>query len=146
MVRTVKMSLNYKRKNILRSVPLCLLHRKLPYWKLWCTWSFNSSNHCIIFFQPDTNCGLLGMLSTDIAYLVIHNWHGKRTTEGHFCPKKFYPLWERNEQWILFSTMLLFLIVPLSGLVRIPKTKYQWKNLYFWAWHGHLPTFRLTES
>ena len=64
------------------------------------SWSFNSSNHCIIFFQPDTNCGLLGMLSTDIAYLVIHNWHGKRTTEGHFCPKKFYPLWERNGQWI----------------------------------------------
>ena len=63
--------------------------------------SFNSSNHLYnIFSTRYQYCGLLGTLSIDIAYLVIHNWHGKRTTEGPFCPKKFYPLWERNGQWI----------------------------------------------
>ena len=141
------MSLNYKRKNILRSVPLCLLHRKFPYWKLWCTWSFNSSNHLYnIFSTRYQYCGLLGTLSIDIAYLVIHNWHGKRTTEGHFCPKKFYPLWERNGQWICSPRCYSFDCNSVRVIARIPKTKYQWKNLYFWAWHGHLPTFRLTES
>ena len=102
-------------------VPLCLLHRKLqvPYWKLQSTRSFNSNNHCIIFFFNQLlivayykEC----FLQTLHSLFDIHNSHGKRTRK--FLSQEILPFMGVEYVVDFFSKMLLFLIVTLSCFPR----------------------------